>query len=129
MEQFIFGPIQTEWLKSLKEHPERQLKGSLGKKYPDGTYKACCLGEAGLIAGVCEWREVGDQVILYVKESSQLSVLVDVYETIGLFNSEGRRTSGYPEMSLAIMNDSGKTWPEIAAIIEADPWAYLKEPK
>lgn len=59
MSDFRLGPLQTKWIQSLRDHPERQLKGSLGNRYADGSYKACCLGEAGLIAGVCFWREDG----------------------------------------------------------------------
>jgi len=53
------GPIQKKWIKSLKKHPKRQLTNQLGKRKSfmgiTLSYKACCLGEGGLIAGVCKW--------------------------------------------------------------------------
>ena len=49
---FPFGPKQEEWLTSLEKHPERQLKGILGRKQNTGGYSACCLGEYGLIPNI-----------------------------------------------------------------------------
>ena len=51
------GPKQREWVESLRNNPERQLIGNLGEKYSDGTYKACCLGELGIVCGLLHWSE------------------------------------------------------------------------
>ncbi len=53
------GPLQLKWIKSLERRPKRQTKGKLGTRTSflgfTLSYKACCLGEGGLIAGVCNW--------------------------------------------------------------------------
>lgn len=49
------GPLQLQWFESLRKHPERQAKGRLGIKKENDDYKACCLGELGLIIGKKYW--------------------------------------------------------------------------
>lgn len=121
--EFKFGPIQEKWLKSLEEHPERQAKQSLGYREKDGTYKACCLGELGLIAGICDFNEEG---YLYAKcETQHTGLLHDVYEQVGLINSSG--SSRDKLESLSNLNDYYKTWPEIAAIVKANPELYFNK--
>lgn len=118
---FEFGPIQEQWLKSLEEHPERQTSFRLGTRYLDGSYKACCLGELGLIAGICEWS--GSTLI--VKESSRSSALLDgVYEQVGLRSSNGS-PSNFNFKNLSVMNDQMDTWPEIAAHVRKNPEEYF----
>lgn len=121
------GPLQQEWVDRLRAHPERQLEGSLGKKYHDGSYKACCLGECsmmlaekGLVNG--EWYNgfwFDGDLDGYLSNES--------VETIGLRDGEGDligvRIEGYSVLSVA--NDSGVTWPEIADFIEAHPEAVF----
>lgn len=134
-EKFVFGPIQTAWLKSLRENPDRQMKHSLGQKDyldadPDSQdaekYHACCLGEAGLIAGVCEW-EGYILVVAGCEYKSKNKSLLEVYGAIGLRSNIGGAKDNID--SLANLNDGGKTWPEIADIIEANPTRYLAESK
>ena len=98
------------------------MKGVLGRKFSDGTYKACCLGEAGLIAGVCEWAENGE---LHVKEThGDNTYLYRVYDVIGLHDHCGS-SKNMSLCALAILNNDGKTWREIAAIVRANPEAYF----
>lgn len=131
------GPIQKEWVKSLREHPERQIEGQLGLKTEDGKdYKACCLGE-----GLCVLlRLEGLDPLLHFRSSDNLlldnsehNYLLDgTAKRLGLHNGRGalkdgsdgeeelRRITG--SYSLSGTNDSGKmTWPEIADFIEKYP--------
>lgn len=119
------GPLQKQWLHNLKTYPERQMTEVLGKRNEDGSYKACCLGEAAIICGTANWDKRGN---LYDLVEENKNVLKS-YEAIGLRNSVGRRLDTETEGFLAQLNDSGKTWPEIAAIIEAEPDQYFTESK
>lgn len=120
---FEFGPIQTKWLESLEAHPERQATSVLGFKNPDNTYKACCLGELGLIAGLCEWFS---NKLIAKSNSQNLDVyLSEVYEEVGLYSENGNHKDNEYNQSLSFLNDNGKTWPQIAAIIRANPEDYF----
>lgn len=123
------GPIQKEWIRRLRAHPERQQESALGTQKPDGTYTACCLGEGGLVAGVCHW---GGHSKLCVPdptaegEDQEGFLGYGAYQALGLWNSRGgfhspvvTPTESYT--SLANMNDGGLTWPQIADYMEANP--------
>lgn len=119
---FTFGPIQKKWLQSLEQHPERQMKKKLGIKFSDGTCQACCLGELGLIAGVCEWDERG--VLTTTGAHHRENTLSEVYDRVGLRDAVGSG-SDLRTYSLANLNDRRMTWPEIAAEVRANPERYL----
>ena len=118
--KFELGPIQKQWIASLRANPDRQLNNQLGRRTPDGSYTACCLGELGLIAGLCEW----DRAILIVKGTTFMGFLNAVYVQVGL-----RSEKGHPRDArfaiLSVMNDRLNTWPEIADIVEANPEQYF----
>ena len=107
---FDFGPKQLEWLDSLDKHPERQLKGELGIKMPDGSYKACCLGEYGLITDICVFNFIGS---LYSNYSATGLV---PYGEVGLHGCSGSPRTG-KLLSLAELNDQCLIWPEIATYL------------
>lgn len=125
------GPIQRKWIFSLIIHPKRQGRKELGRKLQNGGYLACCLGELGIIAGICEWTENG--YLRVCKGGSRSGAfLYGIYDTVGLYSENGFvKTDSYdPNLqSLSTYNDSDKTWPEIALIILKDPIQYLKEKK
>lgn len=118
---FELGPVQRAWIKSLREHPERQAPGRLGKKVNDDEYTACCLGEGGLIAGVCHWD--GDRI--RVIGGSRHSLSNESYKALGLMGSCGETKDMVEENSLANLNDRDVTWPEIADILEKNPHQYF----
>lgn len=132
---FVFGPTQEKWLKSLEDNPERQMKDSLGEKDADGSYHACCLGEYLICAGKAQWKDFGKGQILtdgkekdYRGEGFEThadSELLNSWEELGLHSSGGSRETGFRGQSLAQMNDTGYTWPEIAAEIRKTPEAWL----
>lgn len=118
------GPIQKKWVKSLKENGHRQMTRRLGEK-KGSEYTACCLGELGLIAGVCRFDKHGG---LREKKSDNYRTLYESYESLGLnspigeFNITDTETS-----SLAHLNDDGHTWYEIACYIEAYPELFFNK--
>lgn len=127
MEKFELGPLQKEWVKTLREHPERQHTGSLG--YKDGDiWNLCCLGQLLVLAK-------GESVLSYLGNvycNSSSTQLEKYYGDYGLKDEEGRfyddnghsissLIGGTHFFSLADANDGGLTWPEIADFIEANP--------
>lgn len=110
MENFKFGEKQEQWLQSLENNPERQLKRQLGIKhnmYSD-DYQACCLGELCIITGKAEFNKIG------ILESGYSTDFVEEFKELGLNSADGG--SSIPSLySLAYLNDNEMTWPEIAA--------------
>lgn len=119
------GVIQEQWLKNLEEHPERQTGGRLGRKNEDGGYSACCLGEYLITyrkqQGLSDDEIWTGEQLLDGDSYSDVS-LEESWEDMGLYNTEGNfkdntlitASNGNAYDSLAEMNDSGITWPEIA---------------
>lgn len=126
METIKIGPLQEQWLQSLEQHPERQMYYWLGRQQEGGDYKACCLGEAGLVSGVCEWKN-GKLCVKkeYVKNSPEgdrdyeRTLNYDSHKVIGFRDEGGSNRDGTKQ--LFNMNDENIPWPEIAAIIRKDP--------
>lgn len=115
---FVLGKNQRKWLLFLKHNPDKQLKGKLGEKYPDGTYKVCCLGAAGLMFGYCKWEEnalVNREGISYHRPS-----IGDNENFLKLRNALGADSNTYP-FTLAEINDSS-TWLDVY-------WACINNPK
>jgi len=118
------GPIQKKWIKTLKQHPERQTTGQLGIiEY--GEKKMCCLGQGGLIVGVCKWK--GRELVLSNGKEDN-GFLLYGYKRLGLRDEEGAAKStemegGMPP--LGTLNDEGFDWPHIAAILETFPEEYF----
>ncbi len=127
------GPIQKAWIKSLKEHPERQNKNFLGYILSSGEYKACCLGEIHIIG--CKMRSL--PIPFYegrIKDGECESTLIDSYKDYGLRSHTGYfdyevEIKGIIYTSLTDMNDKGLTWPEIADYVEAHPENVFSESK
>jgi hypothetical protein len=125
--KFKLGPLQKKWIKTLKNHPERQMKHSLGKLLTNGSYKCCCLGQAKIIIETSKgnnYRECFKNSIII---DGGMNCLVNSYTEIGLYSCNGsiRRSSN----SLARMNDIGYTWKQIAEFIENNPELVFKESK
>lgn len=121
--KFELGPIQKKWIASLKAHPERQLKNVLGNGTPT-KYQACCLGELGLIAGICEFNKYG---IIHEKGFKLNDAeLNETYSEVGLNSDNGSIKGDY--RCLALLNDDEHhTWPEIAYLVEAAPELFFNK--
>lgn len=98
------------------------MKDYLGEKCGE-EYKACCLGELALIAGVADWDEGG---LLKVRSGISYSYCtLPNYKDLGLRSGSGASNNGLT--TLANLNDEGVTWPEIAKIIRENPENYLSK--
>lgn len=83
--EFVLGPMQKAWIKALRNNPDMQYEGVLGR-IVNGKEKMCCLGMGGLITGVCEWREL----YLYTKISNHDQVLGNnSFKSLGLRDEYG----------------------------------------
>jgi hypothetical protein len=112
------GPIQKAWIASLRAHPERQMTGKLGERRSNGTYQACCLGEGGLIAGVCHWNASGTLESM-VETGNSGTLGGGAYNSLGLYGPTGKNKK--KPMSLSSINDAGTSWSEIADMLEDNP--------
>ena len=126
------GNLQKEWIKSLREHPERQISGTLGRKHDD-DYLACCLGELLMTAYRFNYIDnpFGDKHYndTCLVNGGNTGTIERDYDEFGLYSCAGTfkngqqiniKNNGY--ISLAGMNDSeNMTWLEIADFIEQNP--------
>lgn len=128
-ETLELGPLQKEWIARLRANPEKQMREALGRKTKEkDEYKACCLGEAGLMLGTLEWKEFGNSQLLILRNPGEGNgMTLYAHEKLGLRTSNGSFWELHlPEnekvfASLSDMNDNGYTWAEIADYIEANP--------
>lgn len=125
------GPLQEEWLQTLEQHPERQQMCSLGSGTID-HYKCCVLGLFGLLSGSCVFEngrlyDAGGEEFHKIPDNLFTSLSLS-WKKLGLYGAMGNTKLGVTGETLAFYNDSGKTFPEIAAIIRANPDHYLKFP-
>jgi hypothetical protein len=123
------GPIQQQWVDSLRKYPERQYVGILGRRSIEGTIKACCLGQAKIcLDGEDAFNNAGI-ITSYRFGTSYLSN----YDAnrLGLHSGGGEIIDGMLKESnnLASANDRGATWAEIADFIEQNPEKVFKTSK
>jgi len=126
------GRIQKEWVKSLREHPERQMSDFLGKVVDRDEYKACCLGELLCVRARLE-NKPPPFVYGSIWDGDNSSSLTSSYGGLGLRSNNGgfeideeirifMKDSRIEKTdSLASLNDSGVKWPIIADFVEAFP--------
>lgn len=116
------GPVQKRWVAYLKNNPERQHRGELGR-IRDGK-KMCCLGALGVIGKSCKWHDN----ILVENDSYVSNLLTTSFRQYGLSSEGGGAIYGTGNYapSLAAINDDGEnTWVDIAYIIEAVPEMFF----
>ncbi len=120
--------IQEKWLSELEAHPERQMKGSLGRKDKNGNIKCCCLGQACLIINEnAEWYN--DSILESNHNRSALSWQDNAILGLNSINGVLKETAFINNInykSLVDMNDEGLTWPEIAKYIRENPENVFK---
>ena len=103
---------QEEWLAALEsgEYEQTQESEMVSR---DGRY--CCLAVACKLAGMKD-EEIG---------GADLNSHPTIRDSLNLIDGGGDAIEGYSLMSL---NDEHcKTFPEIAAIVRANPEAYFKQ--
>jgi len=110
--------IAEIWIKELESGKYKQTKGVLKK---DDSY--CCLGVLCQISGLGEFKQVlGDEIISYVLPSGDMSSSIlpdEVLNWADITDPYGNFDEPDSFSSLSILNDSGKTFTEIAKIIRA----------
>lgn len=106
---FEFGPVQKEWLRILREHPERQGKYNLllaDSEYnlEKGHYRACCLGQLMLCyAEKADYGMLIDFVaveytktkLAFREDKSVSTVFPKFYQEYGLRDSHGAPLEKY----------------------------------
>lgn len=124
------GPIQREWVETLKKYPERQGKNRLGIRVNEFTNECsemCCLGQGLMIIHKHEnTTPVFFREFLHDEESS--AHLDTAWSKLGLFDRAGfiKNNSLNHFQTLADMNDQGYTWPQIAEFMENNPEKVFK---
>lgn len=126
------GPNQKLWLEALRSGEYTQTTEVLHNLETGGV---CCLGVAAILFktketrvqdGLCEERSHKEKVRWYDFEQAVAPPYV-------VRNLSLRSQSGVPvcitHTCLTDMNDEGKTFEEIADIVQANPFQYFIEPK
>lgn len=115
------GPRQREWVEALRSGKWRQAKGVL--KNGDSF---CCLGVACEISGLGEWKvpEEEDREKYLGAATVLPEEVMDFFSFKDEFGSHENLDS-----SLTRDNDSGKSFSEIADIIEENAEELFNEPK
>lgn len=140
------GPIQKAWVDSLDEHPELQMKESLGEGTPE-DYTACCLGQFRVIACKILGEEPPFENYKIVDKKPEGynnapdDLLHGSWEELGLRSKDGKIEDGNIKIeyvddefedeefskctasysTLAEANDGHATWADIAKFIRANP--------
>ena len=120
------GTLQKEWIKSLREHPERQGKRILGRRLDNDDYQACCLGELKMVDCRLNNFPLPFDEFGNIVDEKYSGILGASYQRYGLNSSTGIINGGFHfstgfKPSLAEANDSGVSWKEIADFIEQNP--------
>ena len=103
------------WTTALRDPERKQTEGELGHQDKDGQ---CCLGVLAEIAGCTHTvGTVGFERALWDGEG--VDAPIRARDFVGLRRGNGEYFSG--GRSLAYENDDGKTFAEIADIIESEP--------
>ena len=100
--------LRAKWVAALRSGEFEQGHGTL---HLNGRY--CCLGVGARIAGFD----------LSIEQANLDSVYIDFRDAVGLQNNLGHFEGG----GLALLNDRGVPFSEIADIIESEPDGLFKD--
>ena len=108
-----------KWVEALRSGNYKQCTKRLRHKHR-GEYRYCCLGVAADISGVGKWRK--NEFISGLQCESQVLV-ENAKDWLGLDTDHGKLdittpTGNVVHTTLAQLNDEGKSFSEIADIIE-----------
>lgn len=120
---FQYSAEQELWLHDLETTTEPQTKGYLHLIQAEGLREPgfCCLGRCCVVLGLPE-----DTSGPYGIFDGRHGVLPRTALTkLGLRETEGPHRD-HKANSLVDLNDNGKSFAEIAAIIRSDPWGYFE---
>lgn len=119
------GPNQERWLRELETTDKKQGKKLLRSK--DDKY--CCLGVGCELIGLTPKAPTEDGY-MYGADEDEWVAPDELIENLGLHDCCGYAKHPFEHrQDIAGLNDTGKTFKEIAAIIRADPSMYFREPR
>ena len=113
------GPLQLEWLEALESGKFEQGQTCLKK-----DNKFCCLGVACELSGITAIPAAGYGVVRYEYLGERHYLPQEIVDRLKFRSNQGC-AFGEPRMAIAILNDEGKTFKEIATIIRANPAQYF----
>ena len=102
---------RAKWVAALRETDRTQARGLL-----QDTKGQCCLGVLCEVAGL---REVREEAGLYSYGGETTLPPAAALAFVGLFDAQG--TYGDGTRSLALDNDSGTSFAQIAGFVESEP--------
>lgn len=114
------GPLQLEWLEALESGKFEQ-----GRDFLRSEDKFCCLGVACELSGVKSILKDAAGVIKHEYLGERHYLPKEIVDKLKFRDNDG---SGNFGSSIAQLNDEGKTFKEIAAIIRANPAQYFTAP-
>lgn len=122
-----------------REHRKLWVEALRSGKYEQGTDDLrldggamCCLGVACEISGLGHWDNGGRYVTETDRHTGELNPDSDMTDWLGLASgagSFGQFDEHDRRESLAHLNDTGKSFSEIADIIESEPEGLLSSPE
>ena len=122
MSNFIFTEGQTELIEALESGRYKQCKGRL---YDPRTSGFCCLGVACVINGV----PIASSYYRRISHTS--GTLAATSKTKAVMNKLHLRNNlgcGFESRdSLAVLNDEGKSFKDIAQILRKEPEQYFSQ--
>ena len=137
MERNQFTPEQTDWIEGLESDRFSQTRNYLKRKHKgEDDFSYCCLGVATELfdpaspalkmiptgpATILSWQGVfseGD-------EAGEQYAPTGVWENLNLKSEYGALKYPFEYPTLVEMNDSGKSFKEIAKFIRDNPWAVF----
>jgi hypothetical protein len=118
------GPNQERWLQALESGKYQQCESCL-----ECDKHFCCLGVGCQVFFPEDRTETAVATSAMGKWFGETEVAPQcLIDTIGLHDSNGLSLV-LGDKSLTELNDSGNTFPEIAAIVRANPEHYFTEPR
>lgn len=131
------GPLQEAWVKALEsgeyQQGDRRLV-TVVNPGPDEELKCCCLGVLCLVEGLEKHLDMasGGMEPRYHFEREQFYLPQSLVQKYGFYNHRGQAMGAeHPDdksNSLSYMNDSGRSFAEIAAYVREHPtWFFSKE--
>lgn len=102
--------LKSKWIEALRSGNYRQADGVLRGSWGGGKFEYCCLGVLCVVAGAA-WKNGAPELDEVIWQNTDEELL----------NNDARALVGLSEETegtLASMNDSGTTFPEIADYIE-----------
>lgn len=115
----VLGPLQLQWIEALESGKFEQGQACLKK-----DNKFCCLGVACELSGITAIPATCYGVVRYEYLGERYYLPQEIVDKLKFRGNQGD-AFGEPTMAIALLNDEGKTFKEIAAIIRENPSQYF----